>query len=247
MQDRFSAALLDPDRAVPAGVTAPRGGAANRRFAVYRNNVVVGLVAALGEIFPTVRRLVGDSAFRAVAEAFVRESPPRSPLLFRYGESFPAFLETFAPFARLTYLPDVARIERLWLDSWHAGDAEPLDAAQLSAGNADPTRLTFMQHPAVRIVACRTAAVSIVMRDRAGVSLAGLDPRPAEWGLVTRRTVAVELNRLSCGGHAILAALLQGETLGEASAEGLKRQPDLDIAGTLTTALVAGAFAAIGS
>ena len=60
----FAAALLDPDRRVPDGISGPDGKRANKRFSVYRNNVTVGLIDALGEIFPAVKRLVGSDFFR---------------------------------------------------------------------------------------------------------------------------------------------------------------------------------------
>mgnify|MGYP001390820627 CR=1 FL=1 len=43
----FAAALLDAERAVPSGLVAWNGSDPARRFAIYRNNVVVSLVDAL--------------------------------------------------------------------------------------------------------------------------------------------------------------------------------------------------------
>lgn len=45
--DGFAAALLDPKRAVPPNLVGPDGEPTTKRFAVYRNNVMVGLVEAL--------------------------------------------------------------------------------------------------------------------------------------------------------------------------------------------------------
>jgi len=53
-QDAFAAALLDPALPVPAGVTSARGKADEKRFAVYRNNVAVGLTRVLASRFPVV-------------------------------------------------------------------------------------------------------------------------------------------------------------------------------------------------
>ncbi|MFN3973630.1 MAG: putative DNA-binding domain-containing protein, partial [Gemmobacter sp.] len=51
-QTRFAAALADPAVAVPPGLTAWNGLQPQRRFAVYRNNVVVGLTGAIASRFP---------------------------------------------------------------------------------------------------------------------------------------------------------------------------------------------------
>jgi hypothetical protein len=63
----FRAALFDPAAPVPAGLTGPDGRPAGARFDVYRNNVVAGLTAALETGFPTVRALVGEVFFAAMA------------------------------------------------------------------------------------------------------------------------------------------------------------------------------------
>ena len=72
----FAEALLDPARALPEGITTARGNADPARFAVYRNNVFVGLTAALAKRFPVVRRLVGDEFFAGMARVYagVREA-----------------------------------------------------------------------------------------------------------------------------------------------------------------------------
>jgi len=59
----------------------------DRRFAVYRNNLAVGLVSALATRFPVVKRLVGDEFFRAMAHADASVDLPRPPLMMYYGVS----------------------------------------------------------------------------------------------------------------------------------------------------------------
>jgi hypothetical protein len=65
-----------------------------RRFAVYRNNVVVSLIDALADTFPVTQELVGEDFFRAMAGVFVRHAPPTSALLAEYGEGFSGFHRT---------------------------------------------------------------------------------------------------------------------------------------------------------
>lgn len=55
-EDRFAAGLLDPDIAIPDFVGGRGPGVADRRYAVYRNNVVVGLIDALKAAFPRSTR-----------------------------------------------------------------------------------------------------------------------------------------------------------------------------------------------
>ena len=88
----FAEALLDADQPIPYGIAAHNAAVPARRFAVYRNNVVASLVKALKSRFAVVEKIVGEEFFAAMARVFVKERPPRSPLLATYGDYFPACL-----------------------------------------------------------------------------------------------------------------------------------------------------------
>ncbi|MDH4415319.1 MAG: DNA-binding domain-containing protein [Rhizobium sp.] len=240
----FVQALLAPDLPSPQGLIGRNGTSPTRRFAVYRNNVTVSLIDALAAIFPTVQNLVGNDFFRAMARLYVTAHPPTSPLLFTYGESFPAFLEGFPPAADLPFLADVARIERFWLDAFHAADAAPLDPAALAQIPAeDLAGVRFQPHPATRIARLNHAAGTIIRNDRAGISLDGVNPMTPEAVLVTRPAFDVAVELLPEGGATFLETLLAGGTLGEAFAAA---EPEgADIPALLGLALSAGAFTSI--
>jgi len=244
-QASFGAALLDPDLPLPEGVIGPRGKKAQKRFAVYRNNVTVSLINALADIFPAVQRLVGEDFFRDMARVYLSEEPPRSALMFEYGTGFAAFLERFEPVAELRYLPDVARMERAWLDAFHAADAEPLQPAALGA--IPPEALgdaTFTPHPATRIVQSRFAAVSIFSATREQRALDGIRPLDPEDGLITRPADTVHVRRLPPGAAEFFTALISGTTLGEAAANTLERHPGFDLPTAISAMLEAGIFSA---
>jgi hypothetical protein len=163
----FAPALLDPDRATPAAVAGPNGKSARKRYSVYRNNVTVSLINALAAVFPATMRVTGADFFRAMARFHVRATPPTSPLLFEYGRDFPDFIERYEYARSMPWLADVARIERAWLDAYHAADVEPR-AAQVLAFIA-PERLVeavLTPHPATRIVCSRYPAVTIFAANR---------------------------------------------------------------------------------
>ena len=58
----FAAALGEPSAAPPAMTRGRLGAPDARRFAVYRNNVAVGLIGALEARYPVSRRIAGDDA-----------------------------------------------------------------------------------------------------------------------------------------------------------------------------------------
>ena len=66
----FAAALRDPALSAPLGLVGPDGAQTVKRFAVYRNNVVVSLTEALQAGFPAVCRLAGEEFFREMARVY---------------------------------------------------------------------------------------------------------------------------------------------------------------------------------
>jgi hypothetical protein len=230
-QAGFAAALLDPALPVPPGLGAGGSATAPRRFAVYRNNVVGGLVRALGERFPVTRRLVGEAFFAAMAREFVLAHPPRSPLMFTYGNGFPDFVETFPPSATLPYLADLARLEAARGHAYHAADIAPLgpDAfAAVAPKEVDRLRVGF--HPAVQIIRSPYPIVSIWLAHRGNEEAPSIGSWTAECALVSRPERTVELRRLSAGTAAFLLALRARHTIEEAAVAALDTDPSFDMA-----------------
>jgi hypothetical protein len=239
----FSAALLKPDCETPALVSGPAGKAAAKRYAVYRNNVTVSLIDALAAVYPAVRRITGVEFFRAMARFHIRETPPTSPLLFEYGRDFPAFIEAYEYARGMPWLADTARIERAWLDAYHAADATPLAAADLAT--LPPERLAdlvFAPHPATSLLRSRFAAVTIFAANRGAESVEEIDAGAAEDALITRPELDVVVRRLAPGEAEFLSALIAGRPLGEAADAALKAHPGFDIGAGLATLLESGAF-----
>lgn len=245
-EQAFSAAILDPLTSTPAGLASAFGEAPNKRFDVYRNNVTVSLVKALTDIFPAVARIVGEQRFADLARLFLRAHPPKSPLLFQYGHEFPAFIETFAPAAAMPYLADVARLERAWLDAYHAADVAPLSPEALSA--IAPERLPaarFKRHPAAALVRSQFAAVTIFNANREGQSGQRINAAAPENGLIARPDVDVTLHDMPAANAAFLAALMNGDTLARAAELGAATDETFDLSAAIGLMLTTGAFASV--
>ena len=145
-QTAFRSALLTPTAPIPEGLTDGHKRPAGRRYGVYRNNVTVSLREALVSGFPSIVSLIGRENFHHVARAYLRQSPPVSPLMMQYGADFPAFLATVDQLAHLGYLSDVARIDVAMRQSYHAKDSSGIDPAALQALDEDTllnTRFSF--------------------------------------------------------------------------------------------------------
>jgi hypothetical protein len=240
----FSASLLKPDRDAPALVCGPSGKTAARRYNVYRNNVTVSLIGALAAVYPAVQRITGVEFFRAMARFHIRETPPTSPLLFEYGRDFPAFIEAHQYALGMPWLADTARIERAWLDAYHAADAPVLGASDLATVALERLAdVVFMPHPATRLVRSRYAAVTIFAADRRPLPVEEIDASEAEDALITRPEFDVVVRRLAPGEAEFLSALIEGRPLGEAAAAALEARSEFDVGLGLATLIESGACA----
>ena len=224
-QDDFAAALLDPGAAsggALAALTRQPG------FAVYRNTVLKGALDALQANFPAVARLVGGEWFRAAAAVYARAHPPRLPMLAEYGEGFAEFLAAFEPAQELPYLPDVARLDRLWTETHAAAEQTLLDPdalARLDAAELASARL--VPHAAARWRWFADMPIyTIWSRNRPG----GHDEDELDWraegALLTRDSGgAVHWAALGPGGCAFLDACAGGSPLADAAGAALAAEP----------------------
>ncbi|CCV06074.1 conserved hypothetical protein [Mesorhizobium metallidurans STM 2683] len=241
----FTAGLLDPDRAPPDAVSGPSGKAAVRRYAVYRNNVTVSLIDALAANFPATLRITGPDFFRAMARFHIRETPPSSPLLFEYGRDFPDFIERYEHAQSMPWLADVARMEKAWLDAYHAADAEPLASGALAS--IQPERLAdtvFEPHPATRAIRSRHPVATIFAANRSDGPVGRIEANGPEDALVTRPGLEVFVRHLPPGGACFLDRLMAGEPLGAAAAAAFAEIAEFDLSANIAGLLQAGAFMA---
>jgi len=241
----FAGPLLSPDLPAPASVAGPRSKAVVKRYNVYRNNVTVSLINALRATFPATERITGEDFFRAMARFYVRARPPTSPLLFEYGRDFADFIEQYEYARPVPWLSDVARIERAWLDAYHAADAQAL--APHTLASIPPERLAdtvFSPHPAMRILRSRFAALTMFSAHRKDGSVARIEAVEPEDTLVTRPELEVVARRLPAGGATFLRRLASGYPLGAAVAAAIAESPSFDLATNIAGLLEAGAFTA---
>ncbi len=247
-QREFAEALLDPTRATPPGLVGPDGETSAKRFSVYRNNVVAGLIEALRANFPAVCRIVGEDFFREMARTFVQSERPTSPILLDYGAGFPNFIAAFEPATSLPYLPDVARLERARLEAYHARDAVALTLALLAAVPNDRVAgIRFTVHPSLRIVRSLFPTGTIW-----GMNVDDGVPSPIDFDsggedvLVVRPGVEVEVRLMPPGGAEFLTALASGMSLTEATRSVRTEFALFDLSTNLAILVQAGIFIGYG-
>ena len=208
---------------LPPGMVMHAAEEADRRLAVYRNNVAHSLIEALASRFPVIRRLVGGDFFGALAKCYIAADGPRSPVLAEWGESFAAFLSAFPPLASYPYMADVARIEFARGRAFHAADAQPIDPVWFAA--QDPWSARLGLHPSLHVLRLEHPAVSIWQRNQPGgeqVTLAS----GGEIALILRdRSFDVPVRAISQGDAALIEALREGASLGSAAGRARSAEP----------------------
>ncbi len=240
-QAELAAALLQADRPVPPGLLPPA------RFGVHRNNVVAGLIEALGAAYPAVRSLVGEAFFKAAAGLFVRQEPPQSPVLIDYGSGFPDFLESFPPAAGLPYLAPVARLERAWLAAFNAAEATPLPIAALGrVAEAELDRVRLALHPSLRLVVSRFPIVALWAANTGRGPHEAVDLGRAEAALVVRPAELVMVESLTPGMAAFVGALADGLDLGAAAGAAMRAKAGFALGPALGRLFSLGAVVGLG-
>lgn len=246
-QAAFGDALLDPALAVPEGLVGPDGKSSVRRFNVYRNNVVAGLTGTLEAAFPAVVRIVGDEFFAAMARTYVANHPPTSPVMLDYGGGFPDFVDAFKPaVTSLPYLPDVARLERAWLEAYHAAETQPLSAEVLAAFSAqDLMNLRVELNPSLRIVCSPFPVLTLWQTNIADGEPAWVDlDAGGQDVLVARPGADVVLRSLPLSGAVFIQALGRGLCVLDAMEQAVTADDRFDLAINLAGLVEMGALIA---
>ncbi|MFJ7143232.1 MAG: putative DNA-binding domain-containing protein [Pseudomonas protegens] len=243
-QAAFANALLSSEAICPAGLCSSNGADPASRFAVYRNNVQSSLINALSAAYPVVAQLVGQAFFDAMARHYVQDFAPHSPLLSDYGQDLGDFIQGFAPAAALPYLADVARLERLRVEAYHAADARPLEPAHLAAAMSRPDSLGQMRlllHPSLRTLHSRFAVVSLWAAHQSEAAWPAFDLYQGQYTLVLRNALEVEVIALDAGSATFIDSLHNHWPLEIAAAYALDAQADFDLGQCLGLLLGHGA------
>jgi hypothetical protein len=203
-----------------------------RRFKVYRTSVLETYRQALSSIFPVTCRLVGEQFFSQAATQYAHKNESTSGDLNQYGDAFPAFLEAYRPARDLVYLPDVARLEWRWHETFHASNQQALDLEKLATANpADYGRIVFDLQAGYRSLQTPYPVDRIWQvnqPEHADPELVRLDSEP-RWLVIYRFDFEVRIANVTSGVHALTEALASPLQLSDAMQSALKAEPDLDI------------------
>ena len=241
----FSEALNNPAAEVPQCLDSPPGSTTLRRFGIYRNNHVAGLIDALTMTFPVLLKLVGVDFFNAAAAGYIRQYPPKIPVLLLYGETFGDYLDQLPAAKGVPYLGDMARFEWTRIFSLNARDLTSITIQHLADTPADElTRCVLDLHPSVRLLESRWPVHDILRECIEGVAHPSVDMTEPARLLIARIEDDVVAWPIAEAGFILFSALSQGKLLGEAMILATQHDPDFDLSNALAflfgNSLVAG-------
>lgn len=129
---------------------------------IHANTISHARLIALEETFPRTRAVIGHERFNAHSRQFVAKAGVVAQALANIGAGFDIFL---ALAGEDHGAADLARFEWLWLQSYHAADADPLALSDLAGMAPD----AVLEQRLARHPAAQAARFSPLVHDLIGV------------------------------------------------------------------------------
>lgn len=236
-------------------ITRSRALSAAERLAIYANAYHTRLLECLGEVYPMLKRCLGEEAFDGFAFGYLQDYPSRSYTLNELGRHFPRYLQETRPTARDAGLeaepvdsatvggaidedwPDLLiELARLEWTIYDVFDGEGVEGRPLlefdRVSGIPPERwggLRLQPVPCLRLLATRFPVNDYYTASRKAEADATVAlPAPCEsFVALTRRQFVVRRYPLSRTEFDLLQALKSGQTLGQA-VEHAASAPEVD-------------------
>lgn len=218
-QQALAAAIVGSS-AVPAGLLRPATHGGPARIDAYRHAHAARLVAALRDNFEVLSRALGDEAFDALAQAYLRAHPPTQPSIRWFGHALADFMDSAEAPPSHPALADLARMDWALRAAFDAADGPSIAAADLATLPAEQwPALRFGFHPSVALLPLQWAVEPAwhALRSHDGEGEPEL-PEPIERPhtlLVWRRGLGTLWRSLDDVEAALLNAAMAGRPFGE--------------------------------
>ena len=198
---------------------------ASARIGIYADMFIWRQIDALRDDFPKLSLLLGDGAFYALGEEYLREHPSRNASLSELGRDLPGFLADWSGEGARTDLADLASLEWTRAKVFEEANVAAEPPEQLRAFAADELprmRLRFV--PALRVVPLRYDLTALWQALEDGEPAGA--PSPHEESVaVWRKEFEVFHASLDADEEQALAMARAGELLGTVC-EAFAQRPD---------------------
>lgn len=209
------------------------------RLSVHRVTVQDSLRQTLAAAYPCLEGVLGARNFGVLARDYIRDHPPRRPVLAVYGDGLASYLESYRHTADTPELADLARLEWACLQAAFAQDADVLDLPALQALAPETLLQSGLPlHPATHLLRLSHDVDRFKSGDIAWAEVSRGERRLA----VLRKDSEIAVCALGVGEDAVFSALAEGLGLEAAAQKALTQQPDFDLQRFLVKFLPLAAF-----
>ena len=193
---------------------------------VYRNNSRGARGAALADVYPVCRRLIGEQSFDGLVRRFVQEAASDHGDLNRFGDGFAEFVGRAvtgnSAFAGLPWLPGLVRLEWLCHSVYYCDDDAPLDLTALQ--HADAATSCLRPIHSLAWMSSHWPVHEIWQAHQGAKEPPAMRVSRGDWYLVIERvSFQARIRVVDADLWRLLGACARGMTLGQMSAD-----PNLD-------------------
>ncbi|MBY0572783.1 MAG: DNA-binding domain-containing protein, partial [Undibacterium sp.] len=214
LQQRFAASLLDVT-ASHADLCSTPEGLVSDRLAFYRGNMMAHGRNTLSNVYPVLKKLVGEDFFESMSTAYVKQFPSQSGDLNEFGEYLAHYIESSNMAPEYPYFADVARLEWQVHRAYYAQDAACLGLSEfLGEVGEHAAQASLVLHPAVGLYQASydSVAIFLALQDDEVKELRSSWDQ-VSYAVVTRPKWKVEILSLSASSLCALQTLQQGHSL----------------------------------
>jgi hypothetical protein len=220
----------------------------SKRLDIHRRHYEASLTAAVVGRFPATVWLIGARRLEEAARRFVHEHPPTARCIAEYGAAFPPFLAAWPETAPLTYVPAFADLD------WHLGrlavsvDVPAVTREHMAAmAPTDLADMAVQLQPGSHYLKAPWAIDTLVTMYLTDASLEAWTLTDDEVHLEVRGARgSFRFSRLTAADYAFRASLSAGCTLGDAAADGVRKDLAFDPGAALVALLDEQLITAIG-
>jgi hypothetical protein len=188
---------------------------AEERVDIYANMYFYRLLDVLKEDFPATVAMLGVERFHNLVTGYLIEYPPAHFSVAYAGEHLADFLCDHPLREEFPFVADLAELERVLIEVFHAPDAMPLDAERMRAiAPREWPSLNLKLHPAHQILDLQWNAAAVLQAVEQGEAPSH-PPREDSIMLVWRNHNRVYYRAIDATERAQLRAISEGATFAE--------------------------------
>lgn len=210
---------IEPVRKKPQGesfLNPQKGTPGVERMEVYAEGYKARTHEALSEIYETIRQLLGHEKWHELTDLYAEKFPSVEYNLNVMGKQLPELIRQH-PIKDMPFLQDLARLEWLVSEAFHAFDQKPFERAHLAKivpEDWEYAQLCFQ--PSVSLFTASWPVMDL-WKNRKDLKPASLVKEERQYLLVSRQEFQIRCELLNEFQHHLIQGLLCGKTLGEVS------------------------------